>query len=310
MLDVLDPGFITTVQDLGRKGYQQYGVSVGGAADTLALQAANRLVGNAREEAALEITLAGPRLQARDRCLIAVTGARFAITIDENPVPQDTALFVRPYSIVEFGPLKSGARAYLALSGGFDVPVVLGSRSTNVRGRFGGFGGRRLEPGDRLEQREKLSSYEAAGHMLPDGFRQYYEDGGPLRVVWGPHLEYFPDEARYYLFHSIWELGEQSDRMGVRLSGDPIPRRGDELLSCGVTLGAIQVPSDGQPIVLMADRQPTGGYPIIATVIRADIPRLAQKTAGDRISFRPVSVPEAKEAWLGVERLLAAILFG
>ncbi|MGE5140635.1 MAG: biotin-dependent carboxyltransferase family protein [Rudaea sp.] len=308
MLDVLDPGFISTVQDLGRKGYQQYGVSVGGAADSLALQAANGLVGNAREEAALEITLAGPRLQARDRCLIAVTGARFVITIDGKPVPPDTALFVRPFSIVEFGPRRSGARAYLAVCGGFDVPVLLGSRSTNLRGRFGGFRGRRLEPGDRLDQREKVSSYEAAGRMLPDAFRQYYDDDSPLRVVWGPQLEYFPDEARDHLFHSTWELAEQSDRMGARLRGEPIPRRGGELLSCGVTLGAIQVPSDGQPIVLMADRQPTGGYPIIATVIRADIPRLAQKTAGDRISFRPVSVLEAREAWLGIERLLAAIL--
>ncbi len=304
---ILDPGFLTMVQDLGRPRYQQYGVSAGGAMDRLALAAANALVGNAMDEAALEITMAGPRVQALGRCLVAVTGARFRLSIDGTPMAASTALFMRAGATLEFGERESGARAYLAVAGGFDIPPVLGSRSTDVRAHFGGFEGRPLRAGDRLPLRGNGYHYERAGRSLPAAFDAYYRRAGPLRFVWGPHFGYFSERARQGLLDQPFEIGELSDRMGIRLSGNPIDRLPGELLSCGVTFGAIQVPSGGQPIVLMADHQPTGGYPVIGTVIRADIPLLASKTAGDRIRFTAVDLGEARRAWTEIERMLRSI---
>ncbi len=297
MLQVLDPGLFTTVQDLGRYGFQQYGVTTGGAMDPLALRAANVLVGNAPDEAGLEITFTGPRLYALDKCLIAVTGARFDLTIDENPMPLDAALFVRAGSTIEFGTRHSGARAYLAIGGGIDVPLVLNSRSTDVRGHFGGIEGRALRVGDRLTPRLITFRHSRAGHMLSSRLAEYYRERSAIRIIWGPHDEYFDDGSRRVMVEPEFEVTELSDRMGLRLRGFPISRAAGELLSCGVTRGAIQVPADGQPIILMADHQTTGGYPIIATVIRADLPLLAQKIAGDTIAFTAVTHNEARQAY-------------
>jgi biotin-dependent carboxylase-like uncharacterized protein len=300
MLYILDPGFFTTIQDLGRSGFQKYGVSVGGAMDELALRAANRLVGNAEDEAALEITIAGPRLGVLERCLVAVAGARFALTINERAVPTNTALFLRAGEALEFGARETDARAYLALAGGIDVPRVLNSRSTDVRGGLGGFDGRALRAGDVIAPRARAFPIERAGRRLPSAFEAYYASRAPVRVIEGPHAEFFTG-AR---LEGEYVVSELSDRMALRLRGNQIPRVEGELLSCGVTLGAIQVPPDGQPIVLMADHQTAGGYPILATVIRADIPRLAQKTAGDRLAFRAVTLEEARQARVQIEQLL------
>ncbi len=304
MLQVLEPGLFTTVQDLGRVGFQQYGVTTGGAMDSLALRAANALVGNAPGEAGLEITYAGPRLYAMDKCLIAVTGARIDLTIDDNPMPLDTALFVRACSTIEFGARHSGARAYLALAGGIDVPLVLNSRSTDVRGHFGGLAGRALQMGDRLAPRLNIFRYARAGYTLSARLAEYYRERRTIRMIWGPHDEYFGEGARQVMLEHDFEVTELSDRMGLRLHGLPLSRAPGELLSCGVTRGAIQVPADGQPIILMADHQTTGGYPIIATVIRADLPLLAQKIAGDTIAFTAVTHADARCAYQELEALL------
>jgi biotin-dependent carboxylase-like uncharacterized protein len=306
-LEILDPGFLTTVQDLGRFGFQKYGISVGGAMDPLALRAANRLVGNAENEAALEITVAGPRLLMCEKCLVAVTGASFALRVDDQPVPMNTAIFLRAGSRLEFGGRESGSRAYLAVAGGVDVPLILDSRSTDLRGGFGGHEGRPLREGDVITSRSRDLQLDRAGMTLPEAFNAYYVRGAPVRVIEGPHEEYFGEAAREVFLRSEFAVSELSDRMALRLNGEFIPRLGKELLSCGVTLGALQVPLDGQPIVLMADHQPTGGYPIIATVIRADIPRLAQKIAGEKISFRAVTIGEALQVWQEIEATVRAV---
>ncbi len=307
MLEILDPGLLTTVQDLGRLGFQKYGIGVGGAMDPFALRAANALVGNAPEQAALEITLSGLRLVAREKCLVAVTGAQFTLRVNEQTVPMNTALFLRAGALLELGERTFGARAYLALSGGIDVPLLLNSRSTDVRGSFGGMQGRALRAGDVLTARVLQAPVERAGKSLPEAFARYYENRAPLRVIGGPHDEYFSDAARGLFFSSEFIMGELSDRMALRLRGERIQREPGELLSCGVALGAIQIPPDGQPIILMADHQTTGGYPVIATVIGADIARLAQKLAGEKFSFAAVHLDEALGARAELERILAQI---
>lgn len=306
-LQILDPGFLTSVQDPGRWGWQQYGVSPGGALDPLALRAANRLVGNAEDAAALEITLAGPRLAVLRRSLVAVTGARFELHVFDRPLPMNAALLLRGGETLEFGARESGAYAYLAIAGGIDVPPVLGSRATDLRGGFGGYKGRALRVGDVLGVRAAREDTSRAATMLPETLALYQEDYSPIRFIWGPHAEYLSDEARSVLTASEYRVTELSDRMGLRLDGPALARRGGELLSCGVTTGAIQLPPDGRPIVLLADHQTTGGYPVIATVIRADIPRLVQRPPGSMLSFRNVGVEEALAAAAELERLLAAI---
>lgn len=306
-LEISEPGLLTTVQDLGRFGLQKYGIGVCGAMDTLALRAANRLVGNVETEAGLEITATGPHFLASEKCLISVTGARFALRLDDQPVPMDTALFLRAGARLEFGARKRGSRAYLALAGGVDVPLELNSRSTDMRAGFGGYKGRPLRAGDIINSRTRNLPFERAGLTLPEAFEGYYTVDGPLRVIWGPHEEYFGEAAREVFLGSEFAVSEVSDRMALRLRGARIPRITQELLSCGVTVGAIQIPRDGQPIVLTADHQTTGGYPVIATVIRADIPRLSQRIAGEIVTFRAVTIEEALRAAKESELLLNAI---
>lgn len=305
-LEILSPGFFTTVQDRGRVGYKKYGVGVGGAMDELALRAANALVGNDATAAALEITLSGLTLRARDKCLVAVTGARFALRVDARALPMNTALFIRAGAVLEFGARESGARAYLALAGGVHVPLVLNARATDVRGGFGGFEGRALRAGDVIEAGATRIELERAGLALPESFEEYYESRAPFRVIEGPHRDFFDDAARADFFSGEFTIGALSDRMGLRLQGNKVARAAGELLSCGVTRGAVQIPPAGQPIVLMADHQTTGGYPIIATVIRADQPRLAQKIAGEKISFHAVSLAQALHARQELETMLSA----
>lgn len=304
---MLDPGFLTTVQDLGRFGFQKYGVGVGGAADWVALRAANRLVGNDGHEAALEITMTGPQLVALGRCLVAVTGAQHTLRVRERSLPMNTALLLREGETLEFAKWETGTRAYLAIAGGIDVPLVLNSRSTDLRGAFGGFKGRALRTGDVISGGIAEDRMARAGTALPDSLTQYYNNRSLLRVICGPHGEYFPDDSLQRFLGVEFSVSELSDRMAVRLHGDPIRHEGKGLLSCGMTLGAIQVSPDGHPIVLLADHQTTGGYPVIGTVIRADIPLLAQLKGGDRVSFQQVTIEQAYSAKQEVEEMLDSI---
>ena len=300
MLEVIKPGLLTTVQDQGRWGYQCYGVAVAGAMDIFALASANRLVGNPEGAAGLEMTVLGPTLRLHRETTFAVAGADLGVRLNGEPIPNWTCHFAQAGALLEFAGRKSGIRSYLAISGGIDVPPIMGSRATYLLGRFGGLEGRALKPGDRLPLLPPaVDSQNFAGRVFPEELRPPYRKNPTLRVVPGPFADFFSPEAIQALFSTEYTITPQSDRMGYRLQGEPL-RRGKqkELISCGLANGTIQVPPDGQPIILLADRQSIGGYPIIATLILADLPLIAQCAPGDQLRFSPVSIDEAREEYL------------
>ena len=306
-LEVVAPGLQTTVQDLGRTGFARFGVPPTGAMDPFAARAANRLVGNRDDAAVLEITLAGPTLRFRGSgSVFAVTGADLSPQLDGAAVPGWTACTSPRGATLKFGKRQAGLRAYLAVAGGLAVPPVLGSAATYLRGPFGGHGGRALQAGDQLHVGAAPAGADGlAGRTLPPAARPSYSRAPQVRVVLGPHAECFPQAALDTLLSAAYTVGPASDRMGYRLQGPALARHEPaDILSQGLPLGGLQVPGDGQPIILLADHQTTGGYPLIATVIQADLPLLAQLAPGDRVRFRAVTVDEAREAYL---RELAAL---
>jgi biotin-dependent carboxylase-like uncharacterized protein len=290
-LVVQDPGPLTTVQDLGRPGHLRVGIPASGPMDREAFLLANRLIGNPDGAAGLECTLIGTRVEFSDERLVAITGADMAPTVNGSPVPAWQALRVHAGDVLRLGPARSGVRAYLAVAGGIDTPPVLGSRATYVRGRLGGLQGRALRKGDRLP----LGRVGAARpwRMRPERVPAY--GGEPeLAVVLGPQDDRFTPKGIAALFEGPYQMLPQSDRMGARLQGPFIEHtRGHDIISDGVALGGIQVIGEGQPIVLLADRQSTGGYTKIGTVCSFDIGRLAQVKPGGRLRFRRVTVAEA-----------------
>lgn len=296
MLEILDPGFFTTVQDGGRVGWARTGVPPSGPMDWAAFAAANTLVGNPPDAAGLEITLSGPMLRFSSEGLIAVCGAEFALRVGALPVPMWHAVYVRAGRTVTFGPRRSGARAYLAIAGGVALPPFLGSQSTYVQGEFGGLDGRALRAGDQLPLGPSPVRHPAlrAGRVWPADRRPPYAPSPTLRVILGPQDDHFTEVGLTAFLNDPYTVTPESDRMGYRLSG-PVVSHADlaGMTSDGVVMGSVQIPPDGQPIVMMADHQTTGGYPKIATVIRADLPLLAQCLPGDRVHFRAVSLEEA-----------------
>jgi antagonist of KipI len=310
-LDVVQPGLLTTVQDLGRWGWQSRGVPVSGAMDPYSHRLANALVGNAPTAATLEITLVGPHLRCADARLIAVCGAAFAVSVNGHAVPMNEPVELPPASTIRFGERQQGARAYLAVSGGIDVPPVLGSRSTYTDAAIGGHFGRALRAGDSLSL--------AAAHY-PKRHRvikiEWPDESGKgevpvLRLMPGPHLQYVDRDALDVLTSGPYTIESQSNRMGFRLRGKSVrSATADALISEATVLGAVQIPSSGQPILLMADRQTTGGYPIIASVISADIGRAAQLAPGDVVSFAICSPKDAFAARMTIERCLIPIETG
>ncbi len=294
MLRVIEPGILTTIQDAGRWGYQQYGVPVSGAMDLFALRLANQLVGNPPDEAAIEVH-SPMALQSDAPHLVALTGTAAQFAVDAHTMPTWMSVFVRAGATIEIAPRRGWC--YLAIHGGIDVPRVLGSKSTYVRGGFGGLNGRALIAGDQIPIGAATVSdlVAAAGRAASEHARAFASRAGAIRVLLGPHADWFAPEAIAALTRTEFVITEQADRLGYRLRGDVLPRaRRGELVSCGVPLGAIQVPPDGQPIVLMADHQTTGGYPIIATVIGADVPLVAQRALGERVQFAMVETEDRK----------------
>jgi len=291
LLLVEDAGPLTTVQDLGRPGYLRVGIPASGPMDREAFLLANRLVGNPDTAAGLECTLIGPRLAFTDERLVAITGADMAPTVNGAPVPAWQGLRVRAGDVLRLGPARSGVRAYLAIAGGVDTPPVLGSRATYVRGRLGGLEGRALRKGDRLP----LGRVGAARPRRVQPERVPTYGGEPeLAVVLGPQDDRFTAAGIAALFEGPYQMLPQNDRMGARLQGPFIEHtRGHDIISDGVALGGIQVIGEGQPIVLLADRQSTGGYTKIGTVCSFDIGRIAQVKPGGRLHFRRVTVAEA-----------------
>jgi biotin-dependent carboxylase-like uncharacterized protein len=290
-LIVQDPGPLTTVQDLGRPGYLRVGIPGSGPLDREAFLLANRLVGNPDDAAGLECTLIGPRLEFTDERLAAVTGADMVLTLNGSAVEAWQGLRVRPGDVLRLGPARRGVRAYVAVAGGIETPLVLGSRATYVRGRLGGLEGRALRKGDRLP----LGPVAAVRpRRLHPGRVPVYGAEALVHVVLGPQDDRFTAAGIAALLEGPYEMLPQSDRMGARLKGSFIEHtRGHDIISDGVALGGIQVIGEGQPIVLLADRQSTGGYTKIATVCSFDIGRVAQVKPGGRLRFRRVTVGEA-----------------
>jgi antagonist of KipI len=285
---VLARGFQTTVQDLGRPGYAASGVSASGAADPIALRVGNRLVGNAGTAAALEMTLVGCSLRFETDAVIALTGSEIDAQLDGAAVACWRALRVRAGGTLACGPIRGGARSYLAARGGLEVAAVLGSASTHLATGLGGIAGRALRTGDRLAL-AALVAHEPAPDPIDPSDVPGYRRGAPLRVTEGPQASWFTADARIALHHTRWRVAEACDRMGIRLEGASLPLvEPRELVTEGVVLGSVQVATAGSPIVLFVEHQTTGGYPKIATVASVDAARLGQLRPRDVLSFEAV----------------------
>jgi antagonist of KipI len=299
-LVVARPGMLTTVQDLGRWGQQASGVPVAGPMDAYSHRLANRLASNADDAAALEVTLIGPELVSRGSLVCAVAGAGFSVALNDTPIDTRSCFEVPDGSRIRFGSRGPGARASLAVRGGFDVPATFGSRATSLVSRMGPFG-RALREGDELPVAMSAPRVAPRGKplQLPGG-------GSRVRVLLGPHDSMFTADAVTALLSSRFVVTPQSNRMGYRLAGARLERRDEtELLSEATPMGSLQVTSSGQPILLMADRQTTGGYPRIATVISADQPAAGQLAPGDWIEFVACTRDEAVDALRRQEAALA-----
>lgn len=300
-LTVIDPGPLATIQDLGRRGYLMYGVSQCGAMDEVAIRIANLLVGNTPDESAIEFTWVGGvyRVDA-ESCHLAITGGEFPVMIDGQPANPYEGHTLGRGSRIEIGRVRSGARGYLAVTGGFALEPALGSRSTHVRSALGGVDGGPLTSGTSIPLNRPMVPAEA-GVVLDHEY--WPRSDGAIRVVLGPQDDYFTEAGIRTFLTSEYRVSPQSDRMGYRFDGPTIEFKDDyNIVSDGIAIGSVQVVGEGRPIVLLADRQTTGGYPKIATIASADLPRLAQRRPGDRVRFAAISVEEAEELRAGMLR--------
>lgn len=278
-LKILKPGLLTTVQDGGRPGFMKYGIPLCGTMDQRSMRAANSLLGNTPGAAVLEITMTGPEFVALADTTIAIAGARFDLVVNGGST-EGAVLRLVEGDIVKFSRLLKGARAYLALSGGVDVPLIMGSRSTYVPGEFGGFEGRSLRKGDILN----AGTDRALGPKSPQ--TTPLDEETTVRVVPGAEADQFSPTEAQYLLEGVWQVSPESNRMGLRLMGPVLETQSSgSMISTGLMPGSVQLPSDGQPIVIMRDGQTTGGYPRIFHVLSEDIDLLAQARGGAVVRF-------------------------
>lgn len=312
------PGMFSVIQDTGRYGFQRLGVPVNGPMDEHAHRIANMLVGNDADAATLECTLTGPTLRFSKNAILALTGADFVVTAADQPVPMNQAFVLRAGITLRVHERRRGARLYIAIRGGIATPPVLGSRSTFVRGAMGGLQGRALRAGDRVPVGagvrgttglEKLLIQSGTPLVVARAVDLHSDASErPLRIMRGPQWRGFETSSRQKLVSTPFSVSNQSDRMGYRMTGAAMTlRRPLEMTSEAVTIGTIQVPPDGNPIILMADRQTAGGYPKIGYVLAADLPRLAQALPGDALRFCAVSHRQAEQAYLLNEDRMARI---
>jgi len=305
VIHVQKPGLFTTVQDLGREGFGPMGVSPSGAADSVSLRIGNRLVGNAEGAAALEMTLLGGGFLFPQGAIIALTGSDFGATLDGSTVESWNPIEISPGQTLSMGPTRSGARCYLCVRGGIEVKLFLGSASTHILSGLGGLDGRPLRKGDVLNIGPKRGAFRTGalsthtlGRLAPRKI---------LRVTPGPQSGWFPEASQRQFYASTYRVSEESNRMGLRLEGDPIPTPsgGGEMTTEGVSLGAIQIPEAGQPIVLFVEQQTTGGYPKIANVISADLASVGQLRPRDEVRFEKVSWDIARSLLREMEELIS-----
>lgn len=314
-ITIRQPGILTTIQDLGRYGAQKYGIIVGGAMDAISLRIANMIVGNEQGEGVLEVVLFGLSFEFNEDTLISITGGQLHPTIDGKSAPMWRPVFVKKGSILHFKSGHSGSRAYVAFAGGIDVPNILESKSTYLNAAIGGYEGRALHAGDTLQfgklshiseglitnlQSPTSNDWSVNYHSFLN-FNKHQQ----IRIMKGSEFDKFTEDSIDALLNEQYTLTTHADRMGYQLEGHPLKMTEEfELISEGVTFGTIQVPTSGQPIVLMADRQTAGGYPKIAQVITADLAKLAQSLPMNQLSFQLVTIEEAEQALFEQEKAL------
>lgn len=293
---IIKAGILTTIQDMGRYGYQETGMAVSGVMDTRSTSIANILVGNDENEGAIEVTMMGPTIEFTADNIIAVTGGDLSAKLDGTDFPRYQAVLVKAGQTLSFMAPKAGSRAYIAFAGGLDVPVVMGSKSTNLKSKIGGLDGRKLENGDEIgftAPKTSLPNMEKRKVAVPDFSAKEHE----LRVVLGPQDDYFPQSSIDVFFNNEYTISNEYDRMGCRMQGPVIKHKiGGDIITDGISFGAVQVPSHGNPIVMMADHQTTGGYTKIGNVISVDLPILAQCMPGHKIRFKSVAI-EVAQYW-------------
>ena len=306
-LKIIQAGLLTTVQDLGRFGYQKFGVPLSGALDSFSLRIGNILVGNEEGAAGFEITLMGPKIEFLNDLLIAITGANLNPHLNNKPAPMWEAIEVKKGDELSFKGVISGIRSYLAISGGIDVPLVLKSRSTYIGGKIGGFSGRAIQQGDIIKSNGQLEQKVKPGTRCPEILIPKFEKDVNLKVIMGPQDDYFDEKEGIEVFlSSEYTVTSKSDRMGYRLEGEVIKHRKDKpkgIISEPTVPGGIQIPPEGQPIILLME-QTVGGYPKIATVISTEIRKVGQAKPGDKIRFERIDIEEAHNILINQENLI------
>jgi antagonist of KipI len=303
ILEILSPGILTSIQDLGRYGYGRYGVAPSGALDPYALRIANLLVGNRPDQAGLEAMLLGPAIRALADIVVAVTGGNLQPRRNKQAIEMWRSHILKKDDILSFGSPLSGFRAYVAVGGGISVPSVMGSRSTNLSSGFGGLQGRALEKNDILTSENHSQHVKADTRVFNTAWIPVYPNNWSLRVIWGPQDDHFPDESRDSFQGAAYKMSSDSDRTGIRLQGPVVrqkPGIQTSIISEGVIAGSVQIPGDGKPIIILGETV-TGGYRKIATVISADLPLLGQIKPGDTVRFTAVSLDEARRALTAME---------
>lgn len=295
---ILKGGMYTTVQDLGRTGYQSQGFPVAGVMDVRSFKIANLLLDNPENEAVLEFTLIGPTLEFTSATIVAITGGDFQPEVNGESAPMYTALYMNKGDILKFKSARTGSRGYIAFSSYLDIPVVMGSRCTNTKSGIGGFKGRKLQAGDYINFRIKRRylPFFLSRKLELDEFDQ---EEAEIRVIMGPQDDMFSRQGIETFLNSEYTVTSDFDRMGCRLEGPFIAQKEtSDIISDGTVFGSVQVPSHGKPIILLADRQTTGGYAKIATVASVDIPKVVQRKTDHKIRFRAITVEEAQELYL------------
>jgi antagonist of KipI len=286
-------GFLTTIQDMGRPGFQKFGMPVSGAMDTYSLQTANWLVGNPRDSACFEITFQGPEIEFLCETVFGLSGAPLEASLNGKMIETDLSYRVSKGDILKTGSVKRGVRTYLSIAGEILVPEVMGSKSTYLRGHLGGFHGRRIENGDTIAIHTIGLPTEK---KLLHEFRRFYPNSQTLRIIPGTEVDHFSFSGLASFLSSEYEVSPQNDRMGYRLSGPAITHKSSaDIISSGLANGSIQVPGHGQPIIMLADHQTVGGYSQIANVISVDIPLVSQLKTGDKIHFKEIDFFEAQQ---------------
>ena len=308
VMKVINPGPLSTIQDAGRFGYMCTGFGTNGAMDLVSMEIASILVGNEPGAGVVEMTMLGMTVEFTCDAVIAVTGAPMEILRGEEIIPMYQAVAVFAGDRIAMGAAQSGMRSYLAVAGGFDLPMVMGSMSTNLKCGIGGFKGRKLAAGDEIPLRQSVSLSMVGQSKCP--LENDYPKAQVVRVVLGPQEDYFTDAGIETFLSAGYKVSGQSDRMGVRLDGKAIENKnGVDIISDGIAYGSVQIPASGTPIIMMADRQTTGGYAKIATVITADLPKIAQAKPGTLIRFQAVTEKEAVAALKEQRKMLAQLQY-